>query len=219
VRTRANAFARALWIVIPVAGVSRGKTRLAPVLAPAERARLNRRLLLRTLSVIACWRGDLQCCVVVSPCARALRIAARVGAVPLREPRPARGLNQAIRYAVGASSRRGARRVLILSCDLPQLSVSALAALTRCADAGSGLTIATDAAGTGTNALLLNADVRFGFSFGLDSRVRHGDAARSLGWALTVCARPELTFDLDTPQDLMRLQGAVTLRRSLRAMV
>jgi 2-phospho-L-lactate guanylyltransferase len=193
--------------VIPVAGLSRGKTRLAPVLAPAQRMRLNRRLVLRTLGVVARWRGDLHQCIVVSPCARALRIAARAGAVPLREARPARGLNAAIRRAAGESIRRGARRVLVLSSDLPHLTVRALVALVRRAHVASGLTIATDRAGTGTNALVLRRNTRFGFCFGLDSRARHRDAARALGWALEVCACPELAFDLDTPQDLARLRG------------
>ena len=44
-----------LWFVVPMRGIARGKSRLAEALDPIERDRLNRRLLGRTLQVIATW--------------------------------------------------------------------------------------------------------------------------------------------------------------------
>ncbi|MGH8663161.1 MAG: hypothetical protein ACREUX_02730, partial [Burkholderiales bacterium] len=39
----------ALWVILPVRGEAAGKSRLAAVLDPIERMRLNRKLLRRTL--------------------------------------------------------------------------------------------------------------------------------------------------------------------------
>src|SRR5690606_6611138 len=98
----------------------------APALDGAARRRLNRALLERTLAAIAAWQGGLARCVVVSACARSLLGARRRGAVALREPAPRRGLNRAAALGRKLARRQGARRVLVLPADLPQLSRSAL---------------------------------------------------------------------------------------------
>lgn len=192
---------------MPVRGLSRGKSRLGGVLDPIERMRLNRRLLLRTLQVIARWQRSLRCCIVVSPCARTLALAAAQGAIALAEPRPARGLNAAVARGARLAVGRGARRLLVLPSDLPRLGAGALDALVMAAAGQARAAIAPDAAGTGTNALLLPPQPRFEFSFGPASWVRHAAAARARGWVMTVCARPELTLDLDTPEDLAALRA------------
>src|SRR5690349_5633150 len=84
-----------LWVIVPVRGMAEGKSRLSGLLAPRERARLNRRLLEHTLHVVREWRGDLSRCVVVSACRDTLAAAARPGAAALDEGAKARGLNAA----------------------------------------------------------------------------------------------------------------------------
>ncbi len=196
------------WIVLPVRGEAAGKSRLAAVLDPIERMRLNRKLLRRTLDVIEAWQGSLACCVVVSPCTRTLAAARTRGAVALREPLPGRGLNRAAALGARRAQRQGARRVLILPGDLVLLDAAALCAMARAASLGTRAAIAPDRAGSGTNALLFPAGARFEFGFGPDSFARHMAALRAHGYAVSVRPEHGLRFDLDTPQDLAAIAEA-----------
>jgi 2-phospho-L-lactate guanylyltransferase len=192
----------ALWVVMPVRGIAQGKSRLADTLDAVERARLNRWFLQNTLRVIGAWQGSLGRCIVVSACARTLAIAARAGAIALREPRPGRGLNGAVAAAAAYALRRGCRRLVVTACDLPRLSVEALDALTERPWSRARLALATDVAGTGTNALHLASRARFSFAFGAESRARHVLAARARGWTYAVATHPGLSLDIDRGNDL-----------------
>jgi 2-phospho-L-lactate guanylyltransferase len=198
---------RAPWIVLPVRGEAAGKSRLAAVLDPVERRRLNRSLLCRTLAAIEAWRNSLAHCIVVSPCARSLAAARSLGAIALREPLPRRGLNRAAGLGTKLALRRGAHRVLILPGDLALLEPAALSALAHAASVGARAAIASDGAGDGTNALLFPAGARFEFAFGADSFARHLGALRAHGYAVTVSADRSLCFDLDTPRDLAAMHA------------
>jgi len=190
-----------LWTVVPVRGYARGKSRLASVLDAGARARLNRRLLLSTLRVIARWRGNLSRCVVVSPCRRTLATARRKGAATALET-PRGGLNRAAALGAYCARRNGARGVLVLPCDLPNLTPAALAAMTQAARSRKHVVIAPDRKKSGTNALLVVAPGPFEFQFGEGSFARHRLQAAQRGYGISVCARPELEFDVDTPEDL-----------------
>lgn len=201
------------WIILPLRGEAAGKSRLAAVLDPIERMRLNRKLLRRTLDAIAAWQGSLSRCIVVSPCARTLAAAHTRGAAVLREPLPRRGLNRAAALGVRSAKRQGARRVLILPGDLVLLDPAALGAMARAATLDTRAAIAPDRAGSGTNALLFPAGARFRLAFGPDSFARHMDALRAHGYAVSVRTERGLRFDLDTPQDLAAM-AAATCRES-----
>ncbi len=192
----------ALWTVVPVRGIANGKSRLAAVLDPAGRARLNRLLLTRTLEVMHRWRGDLARCVVVSPCQETLATAARLGAAGVCEPPDACDLNAAAALGAARADENGASSVLIIPCDLPFLTPESLAAVTGESETARHLVIAPDRAGTGTNALLMSAQRPFEFRFGEHSFTRHLSLAAERGWTAAICRRPELAFDLDTPEDL-----------------
>jgi 2-phospho-L-lactate guanylyltransferase len=190
-------------------GIARGKSRLAEALDPIERARLNRRLLGRTLSVIATWQGHLSRCIVISGCVQALQIAVQAGAVPLIEPRPSRGLNHAVSHAARRAIRSGARAIVVLPSDLPRLSGNSLDALFGCATYGIKGVIAPDAEHSGTNALLLKTRGRFAFSFGLESCARHVELVCLRGWRFAICAHPDLALDIDLPRDLLAARAMV----------
>jgi 2-phospho-L-lactate guanylyltransferase len=198
------------WIVLPVRGEAAGKSRLAAVLDPVARRRLNRTLLRRTLDTIEHWQGGLARCIVVSPCARTLATARARGVVALREPLPRRGLNRAVSLGTKLASRRGARRVLILPGDLVLLDRAALRAMARAASLGARAAIAPDRAGSGTNALLVPAGARLRFAFGADSFARHVQALRAHGYAVSVRTEQALCFDLDTPRDLAVMASALS---------
>lgn len=202
-----------LWVVLPARGESAGKTRLKAVLADDERMRLNRKLLRRTLAVLAHWLGSLDHCVVVSGCRRTLLAAHRRGARMRREPAPRRGLNRAVAGAVEYAWTRGARSVLVIPADLPMLSSSSLRGLLAAAAPGVRAVLAPDRAGRGTNALLLLRRTRLPWAFGEDSLRRHGERLAALGWECRLWTASELTFDLDTAADLDRLRAVARSSR------
>ena len=188
--------------MVPVRGIASGKSRLGAVLDPAGRARLNKLLLTRTLEVIHRWRGDLARSIVVSPCREALATAARLGAATVFETPDARGLNGAATLGASRAGENGASSVLILPCDLPFLTPESLDAVTGESETARHVVIAPDRAGTGTNALVVSAERPFEFRFGESSFARHLSLAAERGWTAAICSRPELAFDLDTPEDL-----------------
>lgn len=197
-----------LWTVVPVRGITNGKSRLAGALNAGARTRLNRQLLERTLTVVNCWRG-LTRCVVVSPCEEALATAAHLGASGVLETPDAAGLNGAAALGASYASDRGARSILVLPCDLPYLTPESLTAVTHAAKTTRHMVIAPDKAGTGTNALLMSAQRPFEFRYGEQSFARHLLLSAERGWTAAICARPELAFDLDTPEDLAAWQERI----------
>jgi len=189
-----------LWIVLPLSGIARGKSRLASVLSPAGRTRLNRQLAQHGVRAVVDSLQDPTHCVVVSPCARSLRVARDAGVSALAEGRPARGLNAAVRQAVGYALRRGARRVLVLHADLPRLSESSLRELLRRADPAARSVIVPDRERIGTNALLCPAGPGIVLHFGAESFAKHCETARAAGRAPSVVEIDALMQDLDTPE-------------------
>ena len=116
---------RCTWIVIPVRSLTDGKRRLAAVLGPHERAALVRRLFLRTLEAALEVGPPV---LVVSPDPTARKLAREHGAAGLDESRPI-GLNQALEHAAREAASRGARALLVVSADLPDLEVADLRAM------------------------------------------------------------------------------------------
>jgi coenzyme F420-0:L-glutamate ligase/coenzyme F420-1:gamma-L-glutamate ligase len=142
----------------------------------------------------------------VSPDQTVLRLAAEVGAETLRQE--GGGLNEALeearRYALG----RGASAVLVLPADLPTLRAPDVGAVLEAVPDGGGpaVIVSPDAAGTGTNALLLRPPDAVPFLFGPGSFEAHRAAARERGVPVHDLERPNLAFDLDTADDLRRLE-------------
>jgi 2-phospho-L-lactate guanylyltransferase len=201
------------WTLVPIRGIASGKSRLQSVLDSGQRAALNRQLLAHTLTAIERWRGDLAQCLVVSPCEEALALARAAGARALREP--GGGLNAALAFGAAQAASLGAGKLLIVACDLPDLSVDALAALAQLAEGKRRAALAPDRSGAGTNALAIDADATDGFEFGVDSCKRHVAALERNGYRNVLCERLELAFDLDTPQDYAQwlARGDARIRR------
>ena len=190
-----------LWIVVPMRGVALGKTRLSGTLDAAARARLNRWLFARTLDVIRDWRGDLTQCVVVSRCAEVFEMASSKGASVVCEADVRSDQNRAASAGGEYALQYNARKLVLLPGDLPDMTADALNALMEDAERDRHMTLAPDTAGTGTNAVVLDAHAHDRLCFGERSFPRYLAWAAREGWSVTVCTRPELTFDLDTPAD------------------
>jgi 2-phospho-L-lactate/phosphoenolpyruvate guanylyltransferase len=194
-----TAYPRTVRIIVPHRGLAAAKTRLAPVLDPAEREALARRLLARVLAMVRQACPDV---VVITP-AEALR--------PIVEEAGARlavqhgmGLNEGLEEARAEAVRDGIELLGVLHGDLPNLAPDDVTALLGAVPAGGGVAVAPDRAGTGTNGLAQSPAGAIPFRFGAGSFARHRDAASGAGLPLVVVERPGLAFDLDTPADLAR---------------
>jgi 2-phospho-L-lactate guanylyltransferase len=166
---------------VPVKAPAARKMRLADKLAPVEREWLGAQMLTHVLAVL-CESHDIGDVIVLSP----ERPMAWAGPFRLDQ---GRGLNAEL-----ADAARGPK-TLIVHADLPLLTTTDIAALTE----GTGIAIAPDRHGTGTNALALPEAQDFAFAFGPDSFGRHCAAA---GEQARIVKRPGLALDVDTPEDL-----------------
>ena len=194
--------------------ISGGKARLGAALDAEEREELVLGMLLHTLAVLGRWPVRRRIHLVSpDPVLDAATIEAGADVSVHRQEDD--GLNAGIRLGVEAARVEGARSVLVLPGDLPYLSVEALDELVLAADAGlvaaaggALVTIAPSDARSGTNALLLRPPDVIEPAFGPGSFEAHLRAAESAGAAVQVVSDAVLGFDLDTPDDLERLDPA-----------
>jgi 2-phospho-L-lactate guanylyltransferase len=170
------------------------KTRLADVLDAGERRRLAREMLARVLEAVRGTRSVSRV-IVVSPERDDLPAD-----VPLVVD-PGTGLNDALDVARRHALDEGARHLLVLPGDLPQLTAADLEGLVA-AGRRAGVAIATDHSGVGTNGLYLSRPQGFRFRFGPASRDRHASEAALQGFVAAVVRTPGLLADLDTPADV-----------------
>ena len=203
-----------IHIVLPMRTVSGGKARLGGALDAEEREELVLGMLLHTLTVLGEWEVSRRI-HLVSP-DPVVDAATRQAGVDVSVHRQqGEGLNAGIRLGVSSARAEGAASLLVLPGDLPYLNIGALDELILAADAGMAaaaggplVAIAPSDARSGTNALLLRPPDVITPLFGADSFEAHLRAAESAAAAVQVVSDPVLGFDLDTPDDLERLDPA-----------
>jgi 2-phospho-L-lactate/phosphoenolpyruvate guanylyltransferase len=180
--------------ILVMKGKSGRKSRLAPMMSPAERDALVAHMLDHAVAMLAASPaiGEI---MLVSP--EREDVALPVTWVP----DPGAGLNAAI-----LAGTWGAGDVLVLLPDLPLLSVEDIDALAA-AGAASRIAIAPDHGETGTNALYLAAGQDFRFAFGAGSLAAHRAEARRLGIEPALIRRRGLAVDVDEPEDVVRAFG------------
>ncbi|HEY8135177.1 MAG TPA: 2-phospho-L-lactate guanylyltransferase [Candidatus Limnocylindrales bacterium] len=205
-------------VVVPLRGADSGKSRLGQALDAEERGALVLGLLARTLDVLATWPQAQRVYLVTGDAATGeLARRAQPALTVLTEPRQG-GLNAALREARDAAVDLGATAVLMLPADLPLLDTAALDRLLDGADAalaagqGHALVVVAPAdARGGTNALLVSPPTLIDPQFGEASLEAHLRAAALADATVQLVHDPALAFDLDTPDDLERLDTATVL--------
>ncbi len=110
----------ALWAIVPVKPLRRGKSRLAEVLNPDERTALNRRLLAHTIDTLS-KISEIEQVLVISRDQAALSMAHDHGARTVQE-NGAPKLNTALTRATVVAKNYATRGVLIIPADLPLLN-------------------------------------------------------------------------------------------------
>lgn len=190
----------ALWAIVPVKPLRRGKSRLASVLSDDDRAELNQRLLLRTVDLLK-QVPEIVDVLVVSRDSEALALARDHGARTLQED-GAPHLNLALERATVVARSYNADSVLVLPADLPQLSAEDVSAMLDAGRLPPVVVIAPDHHHEGTNALFMNPAGIIEYDFGPGSFQRHCDRAHKAGAVLKILELHSLARDVDVPEDL-----------------
>ncbi len=176
-------------VLVPVKSFHLAKQRLAGALSPAQRVSLARSMAERVLAAAS----PLPVAVVCDD-PEVAGWAKEHGASVIWTP--GMGLNMAVQTGVSRLALAGATEALVVHGDLPMAS--------GIADLGgfAGITIVPDRHQRGTNVLGVPARSGFRFSYGQDSCSRHLAEASRLGLATRVLRPPQLSWDVDTPEDL-----------------
>jgi 2-phospho-L-lactate guanylyltransferase len=195
--------------IVPVGSLEGAKSRLGDSLDAEERRDLTTRLVTRTLDAIGRTPGIAET-IVVTPDDEVRHLALTAGARPIRQR--SQGLNRGLREAREEAIAEGAGAIAIVPIDLPLVSPAALVGLLaplsdRIAAGRPLVVIVPDRHGRGTNALLVAPADAIEFQFGGDSRAAHADCAREAGARLVELTESPLTLDLDTPDDLLVVEG------------
>lgn len=197
------------WAVVPVKRLDRAKSRLAPVLGPADRIRLARAMCLDVLGTLAA-EPRLGGILVVSSDPEVAAMADSLGA-GVCEDGPVEGTDAAIRTGLSALDRRTADPCLVVPADIPFLTAEEL---TRMIDGlGSAPIVICPALGDGgTNLMALAQTSLIPTAFGCDSFARHLAAARARDLTCRIERLAGAGRDIDRPQDLAQ---AAPLHRRL----
>ena len=180
-------------ITVPVKSLERAKGRLADSLEPLERAALTLAMLEDVLD--ACLAIPGWHVWVISPDEGVLEVSARRRARPVIEEQP--GLLAAIRQVEEEGASADALAVVL--GDLPLLTPEALEHTLH--TLGPVVAAPSDSDG-GTNILLRRPGGIITAKFGSDSFRKHREAAELRGVPFASVQGPEVSFDLDRPEDI-----------------
>lgn len=194
--------------LVPVKSLAHAKTRLAPLLLPDERREL---VLAMLVDVLAAFHAtpSITAITVVTADAQVQQVARKAGA-GVRHDQSA-DLNVELLGAVSTVAHESSRRALVVFADVPLVTPAELTAFVETGDkADVVLAAARDG---GTNAVLLPRTQNMPLLFGAGSLARHLQAAAERGLSAEVVHAPGLGFDVDQPQDVLRLaeHGDVTV--------
>ncbi len=190
----------ALWAIVPVKPLRRGKSRLSGVLSSEERNELNRRLLTHTLETLNAI-PEIEQVLVISRDQAALSLAREHGARTVLE-NGAPELNVALARATIVAKNYATRGLLIVPADLPLISPEDINAMLDIAVDPPVVVLAPDHRRQGTNALLVCPVGLIEYDFGPGSFQRHCERVLQAGARLEILELPSLALDMDMPEDL-----------------
>ena len=188
--------------LIPVKALAEAKGRLASVLAPLDRQALTLLCLHQVLQAVQGSQSVTQALVIGSDDA-VHRVAHEQGVDWLADP--GWDLNESLREGFAHVFRGGADGCLFLPADLPLVTSQEVDRVVGASLDLSQLVLAPAHDG-GTNAILLPRGMSFQPHMGVGSLALHLEEAQRTGSTTAVEHSPGLAFDVDTPQDLQRLQ-------------
>ena len=190
-----------MQVLILVNDFQRAKSRLSPLLTAEQRRALATAMLRDVLDAThtsACFDRI----AVLAGCEQGCRIARENAADSVLDATLAgTTLNDRVRSWLLAAGAAAADPVLFLHADLPLLRPADLRALVAGHDCNA-VTLATDTARRGTNALLTRRGLLESFAWGADSAARHRDRCHARGVPCHTVYRDGLARDIDEPAHL-----------------
>jgi len=190
----------ALWAIVPVKPLQRGKSRLSGVLDQDERTSLNRKLLSHTLETLESIK-EIERVLVISRDPAALALAREYGAQTVQE-KGTPHLNIALARATVIVKEYTTRGVLIVPADLPMITPEDVRSMLERAVDPPVVVVAPDRHRQGTNALLVCPVGFIEYDFGPDSFESHCKMAVQAGARLEIVDLPSIALDVDLPEDL-----------------
>jgi 2-phospho-L-lactate guanylyltransferase len=190
-----------IWVIVPVKRFSAAKTRLAAVLDAGERAELARRMFEDVLDALMPCRDILAGALVVTADPEAAALARRHSATVVPDTSD-RGINAAISRAVQYVHSRDDDGLMVVPSDIPQVTRNAFAQAAATIATAPSLAIAAAAEDGGTNLFACRPVCAVAPHFGLASFNQHRRAALQAGVAVQTLCLPELSLDIDRPENL-----------------
>jgi 2-phospho-L-lactate guanylyltransferase len=187
-----------LFAIVPVKPLHEGKSRLSPILSVDERRQLNAFLMRRSFDLLAAFPGITQSIAISGDDAVAAEAKAR-GIAFLNDE--VRDLNAALGTATRTAMAQGATAILVLPVDLPLATSDTLKRIVPREDVGNVCLIVPDRRRTGTNMLYVSPPRDDIFRFGPGSLELHREAAAALGYQTQIVDEPDLSLDIDEPDD------------------
>jgi 2-phospho-L-lactate/phosphoenolpyruvate guanylyltransferase len=200
----------AIWAIVPVKPLRRGKSRLAGLLSEEQRTRLNRYLLEHTLTILN-EIPEIEHTLVISRDPAALALTRSMGGRTVLED-GAPQFNTALQRATITAQSQGARAVLILPADIPLIEPSDICALLNRGQIPPVVVIAPDRRLDGTNCLFINPAGLIEYSYGPGSFERHGTHTTEAGARLEIFHSERFGLDLDLPEDMEMVGGLKGLK-------
>lgn len=188
-----------VWAVLPVKSLVEGKSRLEGELDLGERVELNFGFFMNTARALL-EAPSIDGLCVVSKDTRVLREAETMGALTVEEV--GTNLNSALDQARSVLAARGIHQILVLPADLPLVQPTCIEAVMLRRKAGLHVILVPDRHMQGTNLLYLDPAEDFDFCFGEASFQKHLSQAKEKGREVEIVRSQELSFDVDTPEDL-----------------
>ena len=183
--------------LVPLRAPGEGKSRLAAVLDPEQRAALAVAMLADVTAAVTA--AGLDEVIVVAGGSRGAAAGVALGLPVLLDPPGCRGLDDAL---AAATRRVGTHRdLLVVAADLPRLRPGDVLAVL---EPDVEVVIAPTAAG-GTGALLRRPAAVIGTAFGPGSAVAHRALALAAGARVAHVDRDGIHHDVDTFTDLAAL--------------
>ncbi len=183
--------------VVPMKRLAEGKTRLANVLTPEQRAGISLGMLRQVLQAVE--ESPIDKVWVVGGDAHVKDIAEEMGASWLDEL--GEDLNDTLAKAFKIVAEQG-NSCLYIPGDLPFLKSSDLHSVLNATRRQSNITLAPARRDGGTNGILVPSGIDFSPELGPRSFSRHLAKAGELGVSVAFCYSPGLGLDLDIPEDL-----------------
>jgi 2-phospho-L-lactate guanylyltransferase len=192
-----------VWALLPLKGFDHAKQRLSSVLSAAQRSQLFAAMvedLIEQLALVESLAGV----AIVSNEPKAKLLAAKWGIRYIPETGAVKGLNEAVQWGF-TQLGNDASHVLVLHGDLPSVRKVDIDAVVAGAD--NDITLVPDWQNSGTNGLLTPLPCPINLAYGDNSFKRHRELIAQAGMNIQTHKPSRLAFDIDTPQDLSRLQA------------